>query len=165
MTEESALVTNGSVSAVAVAFLKTAVLRMIPYSVPALALVILDLLYGIRAAKHRGERARLSTAVRRSTTKVFSYIIWLVLASTLALAFHVNWLEWGVLGLVYVNEMASIVGNYLETKGIELSMIDLYRMIIRKGAEKVGLGVEKEEAEELIKPKNEMPKPKTPKKK
>ena len=84
MTEEGSLAMQGGVSAAAVAFLQEAVLRMIPYSVPALVLIILDLIYGIRAAKIRekaaraakqpSERIRLSTAVRRSITKIFSYL-------------------------------------------------------------------------------------------
>lgn len=157
MTEQSALITNGSVATVAVAFLKTAVLRMIPYSVPALALIALDLLYGVRAARHRGEKIRVSKGLRQSVTKVFTYVIWLVLASTLALAFNKEWLEWGTLGLVYANELASVIGNYLETKGIELSMVDLYRLIVRKGAEKVGVEIGKEDAEGIIKPKEDKP--------
>ena len=99
MEGEGALMGQGGVSATALAFLQTAVLRMIPYSVPAVVLLILDLVYGIKAARHRGERVRVSTAVRRSVTKMFSYICWIILASTVAIAFHQEWLEWAVLGL------------------------------------------------------------------
>lgn len=153
MNEESAFILEGSVSATIVAFLQMAVLRMIPYAVPGVVLIILDLLYGLRAAKKRGEKTRFSTAIRRTTTKIFSYVCWIILASTLALSFGVAWLEWFVLGLVYANEMASIVGNYFETKGLELSFVDLYRWIFRKGAEKVGMTIEQGEAEGIIKEK------------
>jgi hypothetical protein len=153
MQEEGALVLQGSVATVAFAFFREAVLRMVPYAVPGFVLLVLDLLYGVRAAKHRGEKVRLSTAVRRSTTKFFSYICWLILASTLALSFEMEWLEWAVLGLVYGNELASIVGNYLETKGIEVSWSDLYRWVAKAGAEKVGVTMEAAEAEGIIKDK------------
>lgn len=153
--EEGALVVQGSVATVAVAFLQEAVLRMIPFAIPAVVLIALDLLYGIRAAKYRGERARVSTAVRRTMTKTFSYICWIILASTLALSFHVDWLEWVVLGLVYVNEFASIVGNYLETKGIEFSLVAFYRWILKWGSGKVGDAIDQAEAEEIIKPKEQ----------
>ena len=53
-TEESALIVEGSVSAALIALLQTAVLRMIPYAVPGLMLVVIDLAYGIKAAKARG---------------------------------------------------------------------------------------------------------------
>lgn len=153
MQEEGALVLQGSVATVAFAFFREAVLRMVPYAVPGFVLLVLDLLYGVRAAKHRGEKVRLSTAVRRSTTKFFSYVCWLILASTLALSFEMEWLEWAVLGLVYGNELASIIGNYLETKGIEVSWSDFYRWIFKAGAEKIGATIEEAEAEGIIRKK------------
>lgn len=152
MNEESAFVLQGGVSTVAVAFLQQAVLRMIPYAVPSIVLIALDLLYGIRAAKYRGERARLSTAVRRSVTKLFSYACWLILASTLAIAFEHEWIEWAVLGLVYVNELSSIIGNYLETKGLEVSWKDVFRAVFKIGGQKVGVDTEGIDPAEFVKP-------------
>ena len=158
MNEQSAFILQGSVSATAVAFLQSAVLKMIPYSVPSIFLIVLDLIYGIRAAKCRGERVRASTAVSRTVTKAFSYVCWIILASTMSLAFSVKWIEWFVLGLVYANELSSIIGNYLETKGLELSFKDLYRWAFKAGAEKVGVTMEGAEAAGIIKekqPRNE----------
>lgn len=121
MAEESSLILQGSISATAIAFLQAAVLRMIPYAAPSLVIIALDLIYGVKAAKYRGETVRLSTALRRTTTKVFTYVCWLILASTIALAFDKLWLEWVILGAVYLNELASVVGNYFETKGLRVS--------------------------------------------
>lgn len=126
---------------------------MVPYAVPGAFLIILDLIHGVRAAKYRGERVRLSTAINRTMTKTFSYVCWIILASTLALAFKVDWVEWLVLGLVYANELISIIGNYLETKGMELSLANLYRWAFKKAGEKVGMTVEDAEAEGIIKEK------------
>ena len=153
---DAAVAVESGIATTVVAFLQTAVLRMIPYSVPALVIILLDLLYGIKAARFRGERVRFSTACRRTVSKIVGYICWLILASTLAISFNKDWLEWFVLGLVYANEFASIVGNYLETKGIEFSFIGLYRWILRVITGKVGEQVSQEEAGEIIKPK---PKP------
>lgn len=148
--EEVAVAVESGISATAVAFLQAAVLRMIPYSVPALVIVLLDLLYGIKAAKHRGEKVRVSTAVRRTMTKIVSYVCWLILASTLALSFQHDWLEWAVLGLVYANELASIIGNYLETKGITFSFVGFYRWILKVIAGKAGEVMDDAEAEGII---------------
>ena len=145
---------QGSVATTVVVFLQTAVLRMIPYAVPAVFLIMLDLFYGCRAAKYRGEKVRISTAVRRTMTKFFSYVCWVILASTLALAFKHDWLEWAVLGLVYANELASIIGNYLETKGIEFSFVGFYRWILRLITGKVGEAMDAAETEEVIKPRD-----------
>lgn len=139
MTQEGSFILQGGVSSVAVAFLQSAVLRMIPYAVPSIVLIALDLLWGIRAARYRGERVRLSTAFRRSITKAFSYVCWLVLASTCAIAFDHLWIEWVILGLVYVNELASIVGNYLETKGLEISWKNVNRALFKIGGQKAGV--------------------------
>ena len=148
--EEAAVVVESGIATTAVAFFQAAVLRMIPYCVPALVLLLLDLLYGIKAARARGEKVRVSTAVRRSMTKCVSYCCWLILASTLALAFKHDWLEWAVLGLVYANELASIIGNYLETKGMAFSFVHFYRWILKLIAGKAGEAMDTAEAEGII---------------
>lgn len=152
LTEESSLITEGSVSVTAIAFLQAAVLRMIPYAMPSLVLIALDLIYGIAAARSRGERVRLSTAIRRTTTKVFTYICWIVLASTLALAFETRWVEWVVLGAVYLNEIASVVGNYYESKGIRLKWGNILNSIIHIFGKKHDLDVDGVDTNEFTEP-------------
>lgn len=153
LEDEMVVAVGSGISATAVAFMQSAVLRMIPYAVPALVIIALDLYYGVRAAKYRKERVRFSTACRRTVSKIVSYICWLILASTLALSFGKDWIEWFVLALVYGNEFASIVGNYLETKGIEFSFVNLYRWVLKLIAGKAGEAMDTAEAEEIIKPK------------
>lgn len=121
MIGDKDILLQAGVAGAAVAFLQEAVLRMVPYAIIAVPLIILDLVYGVRAAKYRKESIRLSTALRRTVTKILTYVCWIVLSSALALAFDHTWLEWLVIGLVFVNELSSVVGNYLETKGLELS--------------------------------------------
>ena len=153
LEDEMVVAVGSGISATAVAFMQSAVLRMSPYAVPALVIIALDLYYGVRAAKYRKERVRFSTACRRTVSKIVSYICWLILASTLALSFGKDWIEWFVLALVYGNEFASIVGNYLETKGIEFSFVNLYRWVLKLIAGKAGEAMDTAEAEEIIKPK------------
>lgn len=144
-TEESALIVEGTVSAALVTILQTAVLRMIPYAIPAFVLLLLDLLYGVLAAKSRGERVRASTAISRTVTKLFKYVCWLILASTLAIAFGRDWLEWGVLAVVYANEGLSIAGNYLESKGLSFSIAGVYKWFIRWVTGKAGVEADPDE--------------------
>lgn len=152
LTEEYSLITQGSVSVTAIAFLQAAVLRMIPYAMPSFVLIALDLIYGIAAAKSRGERVRLSTAIRRTTTKVFTYICWIVLASTLALAFEARWIEWVVLGAVYLNELSSVVSNYYETKGLRIKWRTLLNHIIHIFGKKHDLDVDGVDTNEFTEP-------------
>ena len=112
---------------------------MVPYAVPGAFLIILDLIHGVRAAKYRGERVRLSTAINRTMTKTFSYVCWIILASTLALAFKVDWVEWLVLGLVLI--LAFLI------------YIKVGRVLHFDEVEKVGMTVEDAEAEGIIKEK------------
>lgn len=149
-TEETALIVEGGVSAALITVLQTAVLRMIPYAVPGLMLVVIDLVYGIKAARARGEQVRASTAIRRSVTKVFLYIAWLILATTISIAFHKEWLEWGVLALVYGNEFLSVIGNYLESKGLTFSIAAVYRWLVKFFAGKVGGEMSDDEAGQII---------------
>ena len=87
--------------------------------------------------------------------KVGDYTCWIIIAASISLAFETKWLEWVILGLVMGNEVVSIIGNYLETKGIEFSWVGFYRWLFKAGAEKVGTTMDAAEAEGIIKPKRE----------
>ena len=157
----AAIVAEGGVSATAILFFHSAVVNMIPYLMAAIPLLILDCIWGVKASRrrylitgNREDKPRFSKGLRRSVGKGFEYLCWCVVASTMSLAFDKSWLEWLVLGVVYGNEMLSIVGNYLECKGIELSIVDLYRLIFRKGAAHVGIEVSEDEAGQVLKPKD-----------
>lgn len=145
-------VAQGGVTVTALAFLHSALMNMVPYLICAIPLVLLDLVWGIRAARYRKEKVTFSRAFRRTMAKVADYICWIVIAASIALAFEAKWLEWVILGAVMGNEIISIISNYFETRGIELSLVALYRWIFKKGAEHIGATIEDAEAEGIIKP-------------
>jgi len=149
-SETTQVVTQGSAATLAVAILKEAAIRMIPYSFAAIPLLVLDCIYGTRSAKMRDERVTLSKGFRMTLNKVFSYICWLILAPTLAIAFEKEWIEWFVLACVFGNELISVVGNYLETKGIKLSFVAVYRWILQRLTAKVGADMTEEEAAQIL---------------
>lgn len=155
MTEDSAFVAQGSISSVLAIYLQQAVLRMVPYAVPALIIIILDLVYGVRAARHRKEKVRFSTALRRTITKSFTYVCWLILASTLAIAFAHVWVEWVLLGMVYLNELSSVIGNYLETKGLELNWKTIWGAVVKIGGQKAGVDTDGIDPTEFVQHKKE----------
>ena len=163
MTEESYFIMQGSISTVAIAFLQKSVLRMIPYSIVAVPLIVLDLIYGIKAAIWRKEKIRISTAIRRTVTKTFGYACWIILASTISLSFNIEWLEWCILGLVFANELASIVGNYLETKGLEVSWKAVWNTILRIIGQKANIDTDGIDVGEMVKPKPKPPQPRNAK--
>ena len=55
------------------------------------------------------------------------------------------WLEWGVLAFVYANEGLSIVGNYLESKGLVFSVAGVYKWLIRWVTGKAGVEADPDE--------------------
>lgn len=147
---------QGGLAATALLFIRQAITRMIPYAFVVIPLIILDLRWGVPAAKHRGEKVTISRAFRRTMSKTFDYICWIVISSTLAVAFERPWLEYVILGAVIFNEIVSIVGNYLEvTKGIELSWKEFYRWMFKRGAEKAGVEVTDEDASGIIRHKTD----------
>lgn len=132
-------VVQGSVTVTALAFFGKMMVKMVPYLIACIPLIVLDLVWGIKAARYRKERVRFSTAFRRTFGKAAEYLCWTILASTLSLAFETEWVEWIVLGAVYLNELSSIVGNYLETKGLEIVWKDVFRAVFRLGGQKAGV--------------------------
>lgn len=110
---------------------------MIPFALPALVLIALDLHFGIKASRHRyqkykrtDDRITFSKALRGTVGKTFEFAAWLILASSMTIAFQQEWIQWVTLGLVYVNEIGSIVGNYLCTKDIEFSLLAFLKAVL-----------------------------------
>ncbi len=147
-------VVEGGATVTIMAFFSEAMVEILPWLVLCIPLIVLDLMYGIRAARFRGEKVRWSAAMRRTINKVVQYIMWVAAAVMLAQLFEVCWLEKAVLALVFGNEFISIVGNYLETKNIDLSLAAVWKLIFRKAAGKVGIDVSQEEADAVIKDKD-----------
>ena len=61
---------------------------------------------------------------------MFEYICWLIIASSMSVAFEEEWIEWGTLAIVFVNEIGSIIWNYLCTKDIEFSLLGFLKSVI-----------------------------------
>lgn len=126
---------------------------MVPWLVVSIPLILLDLDFGIKAARTRGERVRFSKAFRRTFGKVIEYFAWVCFAATASLAFSIQWIEWAVLGIVYINELSSIVGNYLETRGLEISWAYVWNKLLKIGGDKIGVDASDIDVAEAIKPK------------
>lgn len=124
-----AVVAQGGATAVAIAFFQNTLLNMIPYAFVALVLVLVDLYFGIKAARHRGEAVRTSRAVRRTVGKLFEYSCWLLLTETLAVAFGAKWIEWVILGIVVGVELLSVINNYLEIHDKKIVGFNIFKII------------------------------------
>lgn len=154
-TNTTNTIVEGGVTLTAIAFLQHTFSNMVPYAIVAIPLILLDLTWGVRAARHRNERVTFSKAFRKTMGKVFDYICWTLIASGLAIAFGKQWIEWGILGGVIFNEIVSIIGNYFETKDIEFSVSALWKLVFKKGAGHYGVEVTEDEINDVIKPKKQ----------
>lgn len=156
-------VVEGGVVAVTVAVLQKTVLTMIPFALPAVVLVLLDLHFGIKAARHRyqkykrnEDRVTFSKALRGTVGKIFEFSAWLILASSMSIAFKQEWIQWLTLGLVYVNEIGSVIGNYLCTKDIEFSLLAFLKAVLvfigRWVGNKIGVVADDVTFDDVLKP-------------
>ena len=120
-------VTQGSVALLCIAFMREAIVEMIPYLICAGVLILADLYFGVRASAKKGEEIRLSRMVRRTMGKSFEYLCWIMVSSTLSVAFDLKALEYVILGIVALNEIISIMTNwaYLHDKKVTINWMKL----------------------------------------
>jgi len=87
----------------------------------ALIFTIADLKFGVAAARYRKEDIRRSRAIKRTVNKISDYVIWIILAYTLGMAFGkpfgIDLLPFITLLVIYGVELESIYKNYFEPKG------------------------------------------------
>lgn len=96
--------------------------KLLPFLLLAIILILVDSRFGIKASIKRGEKIRMSRAIRRAINKLVDYICWVTLAGmmgmTFGTSFHIPLLSVIVLCIVYAVEITSIFNNYFEYKGI-----------------------------------------------
>lgn len=100
-----------------------------------LILIIVDLRFGILAAKARGEVIRPSRAIRRTANKIIDYLCWILVAGAMGKAFGIPFdvpiLPSIVLLVVYGCEINSCYGNYFEAHGKKVK-INIFKLFAKK---------------------------------
>lgn len=101
----------------------------------AVIIVFVDLRFGIRAARVRGERIRTSRAVRRTINKIVDYACWILLAGVLGEAFGepfgIPILPLIVLLVVFGCEINSCFSNYFESRGQKMK-VNIFKLFAKK---------------------------------
>lgn len=84
--------------------------------------ILIDLRFGVKAAKVRGETIRTSRAIRRTLNKAVDYLGIVTLAEMLWRTYGAEIgtpvVSMGVLFVLYGVEISSILNNYFEYKGL-----------------------------------------------
>ena len=98
-------------------------------------LIIVDLRFGILAAKARGEVIRASRAIRRTANKIIDYLCWILVAGAMGKAFGIPFdvpiLPAIVLLVVYGCEINRCYGNYFEAHGKKVK-INIFKLFAKK---------------------------------
>ncbi len=97
--------------------------HLAPWLLLGMVLVLVDLRFGLLAAKVRKEEIRPSRAWRRTLNKAVDYLCWVTLAEVCSRTFGVSMgvpvVSMAMLFVIYGIELDSCVNNYLEYKGIK----------------------------------------------
>ena len=100
-----------------------------------LILIVVDLRFGILAARARGEKIRTSRAVRRTLNKIIDYLCWILVAGAMGKAFGMPFdvpiLPAIVLLVIYGCEVNSCYGNYFESRGKKVK-INVFKFFAKK---------------------------------
>lgn len=103
--------------------------------VTALVIILVDLRFGVAAAKKRGETVRFSRAVRRTINKMVDYSCWILLAGVIGEAFgdpfHIPLLPLILLLVIFGCEINSCFSNYFESRGKKVS-VDIFKYFSKK---------------------------------
>ncbi|WP_300964895.1 phage holin family protein [uncultured Alistipes sp.] len=128
--------------------------HLAPWLLLGAVLVLVDLRFGILAARTRGETIRSSRAVRRTVNKMMDYLCWVTVAElasrTFGVTIGVPVVSMGTLFVIYAIEFNSCMNNYFEYKGIK-GKFDIWRLIRRRNVSEMidDATGEAEESEEI----------------
>lgn len=133
-------------------FINSTIQISIPWLIVMAAIIILDLIVGVKKAIYVGEDVKISSAIRRTLTKTVGYF-WLVVTLGFidaATKFDFSFTTWGCL-IVCVIELSSTISNFLKMKGYKFNKEKGFDFLIRKTMKKIGFdSLEKGEIGELI---------------
>ena len=97
--------------------------HLAPWLMLDMVLVMVDLRFGLLAAKSRKEDIRPSRACRRTFNKMVDYLCWVTLAEVCSRTFGITLgapvVSMAMLFIIYGIELNSCVNNYLEYKGVK----------------------------------------------
>ena len=96
--------------------------KLLGWIIVALVLVVVDLRFGLQAARQRGETIKRSRAARRTINKCVDYLMWIMLSYVIGKNFGdtlgLPTLSYIMLAVVYAVELESIFANYFAAHGV-----------------------------------------------
>lgn len=139
-------ITQGGTAAFLSVYLNQAYMEMLPWIIAAIPLIISDLYFGIKKvrfkyvdSKGKTEKPSFTKAIGMTIDKAFSYVCWILIATTLSIAFETTAIKYTIMGIVYLKEVISCFRNYFNSKGYDVNEAEMFKlmwkMAVRKGEE------------------------------
>lgn len=112
-------------------------LDMLPFCYVAIPLIVLDLYYGRKQAQYKYENnlssvpCTLQRSIKMTIQKVFNYICWIFLSTSLSVAFAMPSLVFIIMGIIYGLEVLSLLNKFGESKGIDIDEIGMLKLVFK----------------------------------
>lgn len=124
---------EGGYSVILAGFLQESIGHIIPWIIVAFAVILCDLVVGIRKSLMMGEEVRFSSACRRTLGKCVSYFMFVIMVVAIDVAAHGGGTidKWACLAVCLI-EFSSIMSNILKPKGYEVNFAKLIALVFGK---------------------------------
>lgn len=115
----------------------TIITQMMPFCYVAIPLIALDLYYGRKKAKYRYENklsnvpCTIQKSIKMTLQKIFNYISWIFLSTTLSIAFNVPSIVVIIMTIIYGLEVMSLLNKYCESKGVDIDEIGILKLVFK----------------------------------
>ena len=139
--------TSGVFTPIAISFMQSSIGIMIPWLMVMFAVIITDLISGIRTSIKLGVEVSPSTAFRETMGKMVTYFAWVIMVCMIdeASESSASFAKWACM-LIIVVEGGSIISNILKPHGIDISTKSVLKFFFMRSP----LHPSEQEAEELI---------------
>ena len=142
----------GASTVVTTSYIGDGINTMLPWLVALTAVVLADLAAGCRKSLKLGVHVSISTAARETMGKLVVYWSFVLMVASIEVATGHKYsiAMWGCL-LICAFEGLSVVGNILKPMGIDISLASVLEIALQRG-----LGLSKQEADEVTKEESVM---------
>lgn len=139
-------VTEGGYYTILAGFLNESIGHILPWMIVAAAVILCDLVVGIRKSLLMGEEVRFSSACRRTMGKMVSYFMFVIMVAVIDVAAHGGGVidKWACLAVCLI-EFSSIMSNILKPKGYNINLVKLIALVFGKKFE-----VDRKDIEEVL---------------
>lgn len=136
--------------AILAGFLNESLGHILPWMIVSAAVILCDLVVGIRKSLIMGEEVRFSSACRRTMGKMVSYFMFVIMVAVIDVAAHGGGIidKWACLAVCLI-EFSSIMSNILKPKGYDINLVKLIAVVFGKKFD-----VSKKDVEEIMEKKS-----------